>query len=75
MVPARKPIDPRPDPPIVLYAPLAEIKVCQISEAELEKLGNGPGGQIHLNFALALLPAALTILVTLQTVTIAENRV
>ena len=54
--------DPRPAPPIVLYAPLGELKVYEISEAELEKLEAGPPGQIHLSFALALLPAALTIL-------------
>jgi hypothetical protein len=73
-VAARKANDPRPAPPIVLYAPLGELKVYEISEAELEKLENGPPGQIHLSFALALLPAALTILVTLQTVTIANDR-
>jgi hypothetical protein len=58
----------------VRYAPLGELKVFELSEAELEKLEAGPQGQIHLNFALALLPAALTILITLQTVTITENR-
>lgn len=55
--------------------PMGELKVYEISEAELEKLESGPPGQVHLNFALALLPAALTIFVTLQTVAIADNRI
>ncbi len=62
---ARKVHDPRPAPPVVLYGPLGVLKVYEISEAELEKLENGPPGQIHLSFALAMLPAALTILITL----------
>lgn len=72
---ARKSNDPRPAPPIVRYAPLGELKVYEISEAELEKLENGPPGQIHLNFALALLPAALTVLVALQTAQMPNDRV
>ena len=64
-MPPRKPSDSRPAAPIVIYAPLGELKVYEISEGELEKLENGPPGQIHLSFALALLPAALTILVTI----------
>jgi hypothetical protein len=58
----------------VRYAPLGEVRVYQITEDELEKLAGGPPGQIHLNIALALLPAALTLLVTLQTVEINDNR-
>ncbi len=72
---ARKASDDRPAPPVVRYAPLGELKVYEISEAELEKLENGPPGQVHLSFALALLPAALTVFVTLQTVEIKEFRV
>jgi hypothetical protein len=71
----RKAQDPRPAPPIVVYAPLGELKIYEISEAELEKLEAGPPGQLHLNFALAMLPAALTILITLQSTTILSNRV
>lgn len=71
----RKLADDRPAPPIVRYAPLGELKVYEISEAELEKLEGGPPGQVHLSFALALLPAALTILVTLQTAEIRADRV
>jgi hypothetical protein len=72
-MPKGKTSDHRP-PPVVVYAPLGELKVYEISEAELEKLENGPPGQIHLSFALALLPAAMTILITLQTVTISDDR-
>jgi hypothetical protein len=71
---ARKPSDPRPAPPILLYAPLGQLKVYELSEAEFEQLAEGPAGQLHLNFALAMLPAALTILITLQTTTIASDR-
>ena len=71
---ARKPNDPRPAPPIVLYAPLGELKVYELSEAELDQLAAGPSDQLHLNFALAMLPTALSILITLQTAEIASDR-
>ena len=61
-------------PPIVRYAPVGELRVYEISEAELERLEDGPPGQVHLSFALALLPAALTVMVTLQTVDISYTR-
>ncbi len=72
---ARRSNDPRPAPPIVLYAPLGQLKVNELSEAEFEELAKGPSGQLHLNFGLAMLPAALTILIALQTTTITSNRV
>lgn len=72
---ARKASDNRPAPPIVRYAPLGELKVYEISEAELEKLENGPPGQVHLSFALALLPAALTVFITIETVEIKGDRI
>ncbi len=74
-MPPRKASDPRPAPPIVLYAPLGQLKVYELSEAEFERLAEGPAGQLHLNFALAMLPTALSILITLQTATIESNRV
>lgn len=70
---AKKPDD-RPPPPVIRYGPLGEIRVYQITEDELDKLAAGPPGQIYLNFALALLPAALALLVTLQTVEIKDDR-
>jgi len=61
--------------PVVRYAPLIELLVYEVSEAELEQLASGPQGQIQLSFALALLPAALTVFVTLQTVEIHDWRI
>jgi hypothetical protein len=58
----------------VLYAPLGQLKVYEVSESEFEELAKGPSGQLHLNFGLAMLPAALTILIALQTTTITSNR-
>jgi hypothetical protein len=60
--------------PVIRVSLMPELKVYQVSEAELEQLADGPPGQLHLNFALAMLPAALTILITLQTVDIPKNR-
>lgn len=59
--------DPRPPAPIVRYSPLGELKVYQISEGELERLEAGPPGQLSLNFALMLLPTAISFAVTLLT--------
>ena len=74
-MPPRRPTDPRPKPPVIHYAPLKDVNIYEISEAELEKLADGPPGQLHLNFALALLPTALTLFVTIQTIEIAESRI
>ena len=67
--------DPRPDAPVVRYAPVSEVRVYEISEAELEQLASGQRGQVQLSFSLALLPAALTVFVTLQIVEIQDLRV
>ncbi len=72
-MPQRKAGEHRP-PPVVVYTPVGELKIYEISEAELEKLEAGPPGQIHLSFALALLPVAVTVLITIQTVLIVQNR-
>lgn len=61
-------------PPVVQIGSAPQLRVHQISEEELVQLENGPAGQVHLSFALAMLPAALTILITLQTVTITNDR-
>lgn len=74
-VPVARKINPDRPAPIVRYAPVPELKVYELSEAELERLASGSPGQLQLNFALALLPAALTMLVTLQTVEIADGRI
>lgn len=70
----RKPGDQRPEMPTVRIAPLRELKVYQVSETELDRLASGSPGQVHLSFALALLPSALTVLITLQTIEIKNAR-
>ena len=72
---ARRANDLRPAPAVVRYAPVGEVRVYEVSEAELEQLASGPRGQVQLSFALALLPAALTVFVTLQTVDIRDVRI
>ena len=71
---ARRTNNARPDP-VVYYAPVRVLRVYEISEGELEQLASGPQGQIHLNFALALLPASLTVFITVQTVEIQDIRI
>ncbi len=39
----------------------------------MERLSQGPPGQTALNFALALLPVEMTVLITLQTVTFSSE--
>ena len=75
---ARRSSEQRP----IRIAPLGQLKAYEVSEAELEqfeveaeRLKSGPPGQAHLSFALALLPAALTVLITLQTVEIKNDRI
>ncbi|QEH35975.1 hypothetical protein OJF2_45330 [Aquisphaera giovannonii] len=58
-----------------MYAPLGELKVYELSEAEFDRLAEGASGQLHLNFALAMLPTALSVLISLLTTTIESNRV
>ena len=54
---------------------IAELKIYEVSEAELDRLAAGSSDQLHLNFALAMLPTALTILIALQTTEIHSDRV
>lgn len=53
--------------PAVQVGAAPQLTVHQISDEELLRLASGPTGQLNLNFALALLPAALSILITLNT--------
>lgn len=66
-MPPKKNAVSQPPLPVIRVAPLGVMHVFQISEAELEKLEAGPPGQLHLNFALAMLPTALSIFISLQT--------
>ena len=56
-----------PAEPVVRYAPVGEIKIYMIQESELETLANGSSDSLFLSLALALLPTALTLLVSLLT--------
>ena len=60
--------------PIVRVAPIELIDCYLITEDELELLAGGTAGSLYLNLALALLPVALTLLVTLQTATLPSVR-
>lgn len=54
---------------------MPQVKVHRITDDEFKQLASGGlGQQTELSFALALLPMALTILITLLTVTIPEPR-
>lgn len=61
--------------PVVRIAPLGEIRAWIVYEHELDALASGSPGAILLNFALALLPIALTLFTTLLTVPIEQDRV
>lgn len=56
-----------PGPPVIRYAPLGELRVYTVHEHELEVLAQGSPASIYLNFALALLPVAITLFVALIT--------
>lgn len=60
--------------PRIRRAPIDEFKIYEITEGELNELARGSPESILLNFALALLPVALTVLTTLLTTTIASLR-
>lgn len=62
------------DPPSVRYAPLSELNVYAVYEYQLDALARGSSNSILLNFAVFLLPIAITLLVTLLTTTIPSDR-
>ena len=51
--------------PVIRVAPLGELRVYTVTEDELDALGRGAVGSVFLNFGLALVPLALSFLVTL----------
>ena len=65
--------DERTPLPLVRVAPLGELHVFQISDGELTQIENGPPSQLHLNFALAMLPTALSLAISLQTATFPDG--
>ena len=66
--------DGEPRPPVIRHAPLGELRVYTIHEHELEGLARGSPASLFLNFALALLPVSITMMVTLATTTISSDR-
>ncbi len=73
---ARKASDPQDLPPTVRVrlAPPGEIKAYVVYEHELDRLAEGSPASLFWNFALALLSASLTLLVTLFTTEIKSDR-
>lgn len=61
-------------PPVIRFAPLSEIKTYQLSESELDRLENGSPEATSLNFALALIPTSISLVVTLLTAEIKSER-
>jgi hypothetical protein len=62
----------QPTHPNVRVAPLGELRVYPVYEHELETLGRGSPASLFLNFALALLPTAAGIAVTLRSSTTSD---
>ena len=63
-----------PIPPVIRFAPLGVIKTYEVQEHELEQLSGGSSASVFLSFALTLLSAGLTLLVTMFTVEFKSDR-
>jgi hypothetical protein len=64
-VAAKKKDETHPVAPVLRVAPLGELKVYTITEDELDALGRGSPGSVYLNFGLALVPVAVSFLITI----------
>lgn len=64
----------RPVGPPVRFSTVSEIRIYWVHEYELEVLARGTANALLLNFALFLLPIAITLFVTLLTTTIPSDR-
>jgi hypothetical protein len=62
----------QPQQPVVRVAPLGELNAYTVYEHELETLAQGSPAGLFLNFALALLPTAVGIIVTLRSSTMTD---
>lgn len=62
----------QPQPPVIRVAPLGELNAYTVYEHELETLSQGSPAGLFLNFALALLPTAFGIIVTLRSSTMTD---
>src|SRR5437773_6268200 len=65
---------PSPMTPVIRFAPLGELKVYAVTEAELDELERGSPASIHLNFALFFWGTAASLFVTIRTVSFAADR-
>jgi hypothetical protein len=61
--------------PVVRVAPLGELKIYPITEAELDELEKGSPASLHLNFALFFWGIALSLFGTLIATSIQATRV
>jgi hypothetical protein len=62
----------QPQQPVIRVAPLGELNAYTVYEHELETLAQGSPAGLFLNFALALLPTAVGIIVTLRSSTMTD---
>jgi hypothetical protein len=60
--------------PVVRVAPMGELRIYPITEAELDELARGSSGGIYLNFALFFAGLAISLIVTLNTTTMPDRR-
>ena len=71
----RKPGSQRGLTPIINHVTPAELKFYTVVEQDLIALAKGSASDLYLSFALSLLSAAVTLVVTLSTTKIESNRV
>jgi uncharacterized membrane-anchored protein len=62
----------QPQLPVIRVAPLGELNAYTVYEHELETLAEGSPAGVFLNFALALLPMAVGVIVTLRSSTMTD---
>jgi hypothetical protein len=60
--------------PVIRVAPLGELKVYLITEAELNELERGSAASVHLNFALFFLGIAIPLFFTIRLAGFATDR-
>ncbi len=60
--------------PVIRVAPLGELKIYPITEAELNELERGSAASVHLNFALFFLGIAIPLFFTIRLATFVADR-
>ncbi len=61
--------------PAIRRAPIAQLTIYEISEAELEILARGSANSVYLNFAIFLLSVFASFLIALLTTAITSDRI